>query len=79
MIFSRLYSFIFFLVSLGLFAGAKPITVEAGLAVREEFVSDNALVARNGGPDVIALLTTLKGEVDVAVALMHGGCKCDRT
>lgn len=79
MIFSRLYSFIFFLVSLGLFAGAKPITVEAGLVVREEFVSDNALVARNGGSDVIALLTTLKGDVDGAVALMHGGCKCDRT
>lgn len=48
MIFSRVYSFLFFLVSVGLFASAKPITVETGLAIREEVVGENALAARGG-------------------------------
>lgn len=49
MIFSRIVSFLFFLVSAGLFAGAKPVVVDAELVVRDEFASGNALEARGGG------------------------------
>lgn len=57
MIFTRIYSFLFFLVSVGLFASAKPITVETGLAIREEVVGENALAARGGCGELKAWLT----------------------
>lgn len=74
MIFSRVCSFIFFLVSLGLFAGAKPITVEAGLDIREEIVGDKALAARgNTGQDLVNILVALEAQIKAEVALFHGG------
>lgn len=74
MIFSRVCSFIFFLVSLGLFAGAKPITVEAELAIRGEVVGDNALAARSHtGQDLVNILVNLEAQIKGQIALCHGG------
>jgi hypothetical protein len=75
MFFSRIYSFFFLLVSIGLFAHAKPI--DSGLTVRDDF--GNALEARNYpsspcncGHDLVDVLVALKAEIDVQAILLDG-------